>query len=34
MELIEDFVGEVEQVEKKKVSHHHAHAHQHLHQKQ
>ncbi|MCK5138803.1 MAG: hypothetical protein KAQ85_03080 [Thermodesulfovibrionia bacterium] len=33
MEMMEDMIGEVKVVEKKKVAHHHAHAHQHLHHK-
>ena len=33
IEMMEDFIGEVKQVEKKKVSHTHLHTHQHLRQK-
>ncbi len=33
IEMMEDFIGEVKEVEKKKVSHSHLHQHQHLHQK-
>ena len=29
IEMMEDFIGEIKQVEKKKVSHSHAHVHQH-----
>ena len=33
IEMMEDFIGEIKEVEKKKVSHSHLHTHQHLHQK-
>ena len=33
IEMMEDFIGEIKEVEKKKVSHSHLHQHQHLHQK-